>query len=229
MAFAVAAGRACARTALVSLVVVAGAGACLAQSDPATGLPKGLIPLEAPSAKQPSALEPLATPKAPAVKAPAATPAAPNTPQPKAPGTATAPAPVAPTTPQVATPDVAGPAVPLKPATPAIVKPGDKVSTLPEKLSGEEIKTGWFDGRPFTSTSPEGAAFKLVFTADGKSTRTPIGKKGSVTHGFWRVIAEGYCSRWTGSPREKCFNVRTDTAGVTTVRFGNQIVATWTR
>ncbi len=102
---------------------------------------------------------------------------------------------------------------------------------MPEKLSGEEIGAAWFDGRPFTATSPDGTAYRMVFTPDGKATRLPLaGKKPKPTNGFWRVIAEGYCSRWSGSNREKCFNVRPSEDGSQTiVRFGQQIAGTWSR
>jgi hypothetical protein len=111
--------------------------------------------------------------------------------------------------------------------------PKPQPEKLPEKLSGEAIKAAWFDGKPFTATSPEGTAFLLTFTADGKSVRRPVEKKKGLTGatGFWRIIAEGYCSRWTGQNREKCFNVRPDpeNAGAVVVRFGPQLVAVWKR
>ncbi len=105
-------------------------------------------------------------------------------------------------------------------------------SGLPEKLSGEQIKSQWFDGQPFIATGPDGKPFKMVFTPDGKSARIAVDapKKAKPTNGFWRVIAEGYCSRWTGSNREKCFNVRPSQDGTQiVVRFGQQIAATWKR
>jgi hypothetical protein len=105
-------------------------------------------------------------------------------------------------------------------------------SGLPTKLSGEEIRRAWFDGRPFIATGTDGSAYRMVFTDDGKAARLPenAGKKAHPTIGFWRVIAEGYCSRWTGSNREKCFNIRPAQNGDgTVVRFGQQIVATWKR
>lgn len=105
---------------------------------------------------------------------------------------------------------------------------------LPEKMSGDDIKAAWFDGKPFTATAPDGTGFTMTFTADGKSTRKPLEKKKGVVSasGFWRTIAEGYCSRWSGQNREKCFNVRPDPSDPkgAIVRFGpSQIVATWKR
>lgn len=104
-------------------------------------------------------------------------------------------------------------------------------SGLPEKIPGEEIKATWFDGHPVIATAPDGKQFRLIFTPDGKASRTPVaGKKPRTVTGFWRVIAEGYCSRWAGNNREKCFNVRKSADGTeTVVRFGQQIAATWKR
>jgi hypothetical protein len=123
------------------------------------------------------------------------------------------------------------PAAPAAPAPAAAAKPPLDRHGMPEKLSGDKIKEVWFDGRPFTAVGTDGAAYRMVFTADGKSTRTPLaGKKPKPTAGFWRVIAEGYCSRWAGSNREKCFNVRPSEDGKETiVRFGQQIAAKWQR
>ncbi|MCE1236491.1 MAG: hypothetical protein LWW93_09050 [Hyphomicrobiales bacterium] len=104
-------------------------------------------------------------------------------------------------------------------------------SGLPEKMTGDAIKAEWFDGRPFLAVGPDGKQYRLVFTPDGKAARTPVeGKKPKTVTGFWRVIAEGYCSRWTGTNREKCFNVRKSAdGGDTIIRFGQQIAATWKR
>lgn len=104
-------------------------------------------------------------------------------------------------------------------------------SGLPEKMSGDAIKAEWFDGSPFVAVGPDGKQYRLVFSPDGKAARTPLeGKKPKTVTGFWRVIAEGYCSRWAGTNREKCFNVRKSADGTeTVVRFGQQIAATWKR
>ena len=123
------------------------------------------------------------------------------------------------------------PAVATAPAAAAPAKQALDRHGMPEKLSGDRIKELWFDGQPFTATGPDGTAYRMVFTADGKAARTPAAaKKPKPTVGFWRVIAEGYCSRWAGSNREKCFNVRPSEDGrETIVRFGQQIAAKWQR
>ncbi|WP_333825114.1 hypothetical protein [Pinisolibacter sp.] len=137
-----------------------------------------------------------------------------------------APSPVAPAAPAPAPAPVAVPAAAPAPQKPALDRHG-----MPEKMSGEQIKEIWFDGRPFVATGPDGTAFRMVFTPDGKASRLAMaGKKPKPVVGFWRVIAEGYCSRWSGSNREKCFNVRKSEDGTRTiVRFGQQIAGTWER
>jgi hypothetical protein len=96
------------------------------------------------------------------------------------------------------------------------------------KLSGDAIKAAWFDGKPFNATAPDGTIYKFVFQPDGHATKALASKKGGNAVGFWRVIAEGYCVRWTGTVREKCFNVRVE-ADKTNVRFGKEFVAVWSR
>jgi hypothetical protein len=117
------------------------------------------------------------------------------------------------------------------PALAQIKPPITDFSGLPPKISGDEIKANWFDGQAFLAVGPDGKAYRMVFTPDGKASRTPVeGKKPKTVTGFWRVIAEGYCSRWTGTNREKCFNVRKSADGTeTVVRFGLQVAATWKR
>ena len=125
-------------------------------------------------------------------------------------------------------------AVSLAVAGPAFAQPKAPEtdhSGLPPKLSGEEIRAQWFDGQPFVATGPDGTAYKMVFTGDGKAARVAVAaKKPKPVIGYWRVIAEGYCSRWTGTNREKRFNVRKSPDGSETiVRFGLQVAATWKR
>lgn len=102
-----------------------------------------------------------------------------------------------------------------------------------DKLTGEAIKATWFTGQPFIATAPDGTAYRFVFQPDGHATKMPVpkapaAKKGPAISGFWRIIAEGYCVRWTGSVREKCFNIRKE--GDTTVaRFGKVVMANWAK
>ncbi len=105
--------------------------------------------------------------------------------------------------------------------------PSNPAPTGP-KLTGEVIKSTWFNGQPFNATAPDGTVYRFVFNPDGHATKVLVGKKGGNAAGFWRIIAEGYCVRWTGQVREKCFNVRNED-GKTNARFGTQFVAVWSR
>jgi len=101
------------------------------------------------------------------------------------------------------------------------------------RLPGETIKATWFTGQPFIATAPDGTAYRFVFQPDGHATKSPVpatptARKAPAVSGFWRLIAEGYCVRWTGSVREKCFNIRIE-GEKTIARFGKEVVATWSR
>jgi hypothetical protein len=115
----------------------------------------------------------------------------------------------------------------------SVVIAGPLDKPVDNKLSGEAIKAAWFTGQPFTATGPDGTAYRFVFQPDGHATKTPIPtapatKKSPSVSGFWRIIAEGYCVRWTGSVREKCFNIRTE-GDRTVARFGAVVMANWTK
>ena len=43
------------------------------------------------------------------------------------------------------------------------------------KLSPDEIKATFFNGQPFTASTPSNVKFKMTFTADGKMKRQPVG------------------------------------------------------
>ena len=52
-----------------------------------------------------------------------------------------------------------------------------------DKLTPDNIKTTFFDGHEFTAATPTGLKFKMVFTQDGKVTRTPAGNYGAKGEG----------------------------------------------
>src|SRR5579872_5774340 len=80
------------------------------------------------------------------------------------------------------------------------------VAAPPAKLSPKDIQATFFNGQPFTASSPSSSVkFKMTFTADGKIKRQPIGvgKKGE---GTWKLSNDGFCRTWKGS-KEECFTV----------------------
>ena len=96
------------------------------------------------------------------------------------------------------------------------------------KLPPDEIQTTFFDGKPFTSSTPQNIKFTMVFTADGKMTRAPLGKAGVKGEGTWKLSKDGFCSTWKGS-KPNCFQVRANGANKWSVIAGTQAVATWSK
>jgi hypothetical protein len=46
-------------------------------------------------------------------------------------------------------------------------------------LAPADVQSTFFNGQPFTSSTPQNIKFTMVFTADGKMTRKPLGKGGA--------------------------------------------------
>src|SRR5438309_10440772 len=64
------------------------------------------------------------------------------------------------------------------------------------KLTPKEIQDGFFNGTPFTSSTPSNIKFKMVFTADGKMTREPVSRAaGGKGEGPWKLNKDGFCTR----------------------------------
>lgn len=96
-----------------------------------------------------------------------------------------------------------------------------------KQLSPSDIQTTFFNGQPFTASSPSGVKFKMTFSADGKIKRQPIGtgKKGE---GTWKLSKDGFCRTWKGT-REECFTVASAGANKWSILHGSTIVATWSK
>src|SRR5690349_23457504 len=47
---------------------------------------------------------------------------------------------------------------------------------------------------------------KMVFSPDGKVTRTPVGKGGAKGEGSWKLDNDGFCNTWKGK-MPNCFIV----------------------
>jgi hypothetical protein len=98
-------------------------------------------------------------------------------------------------------------------------------TNFPRRLPPPEIRTRFFDGNAINARGLGNSIFTLRFHADGKMERTA--PNGQVTNGRWRMLGEGYCSRWEGSA-EQCFTVVQEGGTVKVVR-GTRAVATWSR
>jgi hypothetical protein len=106
-------------------------------------------------------------------------------------------------------------------AAPAPAKPAAT------KLSPTDIQSTFFDGKPFTATTPSNLKFKMTFTADGKMKRQPIGT-GSRGEGTWKLSKDGFCTMWKGG-REGCFTVVNAGDAKWSVLKGSTIMATWSK
>ena len=95
------------------------------------------------------------------------------------------------------------------------------------KLSPTDIQAAFFNGQPFTASTPSNLKFKMTFTANGKMKREPIGG-GSRGEGTWKLSKEGFCSTWKGS-KDNCFTVVSAGANQWSVLRGSTIMATWSK
>ena len=95
------------------------------------------------------------------------------------------------------------------------------------KLSPSEIQATFFNGQPFTASTPSNVKFKMTFTADGKMKRAPIGP-GSKGEGTWKLSKDGFCTAWKGA-RDNCFTVVSAGENQWSVLRGSTIMATWSK
>jgi hypothetical protein len=95
------------------------------------------------------------------------------------------------------------------------------------KLAPSDIQATFFNGQPFTATSPANVKFKMTFTADGKMKRHPMGK-GSKGEGTWTLSKGGFCTTWKGA-KEHCFTVVGAGENKWSVLQGSTIMATWSK
>ena len=94
-------------------------------------------------------------------------------------------------------------------------------------LAPNEIQATLFNGQPFIASTGS-TKYKMVFSADGKITREPIGKAGAKNEGTWKLSKEGFCSTWKGS-KANCYRVETAGDNKWSVMKGPSVAATWTK
>ena len=64
--------------------------------------------------------------------------------------------------------------------------------------AGKDIQSTFFTGQPFTASTPSNIQYKMMFMADGKMTREPVGKTGVKGEGTWKLDKDGFCTTWKG-------------------------------
>jgi hypothetical protein len=112
-------------------------------------------------------------------------------------------------------------------ATSAFAAPPAPPAKLPAKLSPSDIQTTFFNGQPFTASTPSNLKFKMTFSADGKMKRVPVGT-GSRGEGTWKLSKDGFCSSWKGG-KDSCFTVVSAGDNKWSVLRGSTIMATWSK
>jgi len=113
------------------------------------------------------------------------------------------------------------------PAAPSAAKPPAAKPAATPKLTPADIQSTFFDGKPFTATSPSSVKFKMTFTADGKMKRQPIGT-GNRGEGTWKLSEKGFCTSWKGG-KDSCFTVAAAGDNKWSVLKGSTIMATWSK
>ena len=80
-----------------------------------------------------------------------------------------------------------------------ILTAGAAIAAPAGKLAPNDIQATFFNGMPFTSSTPQAIKYTMVFTADGKMTREPQGKTGNKGEGVWKLSKDGFCTTWKNS------------------------------
>jgi len=105
------------------------------------------------------------------------------------------------------------------------------------RLAPKDVETTFFNGKPFTASTPSNVKFRMVFKPDGTMTRESLGRSGGksgkakagvITEGTWKLSADGFCSTWKGS-RENCFRVHENGSNKWAIVSGSQAVAYWSK
>jgi hypothetical protein len=95
-------------------------------------------------------------------------------------------------------------------------------------LTPAEIQSTFFNGEPFTSSTPQNIKYTMVFTADGKMTRAPLGKAGVKGEGTWKLSKDGFCTTWKNSAAN-CFNLVASGDKKWSVMKGTAAIGTWSK
>jgi hypothetical protein len=97
------------------------------------------------------------------------------------------------------------------------------------KLTPKEIQETFFNGQPFTSSTPSNIKFTMVFTPDGKMTREPVSRAAGLKgEGTWKLSKDGFCTSWKGS-KATCFTLVNVEKNKWSVVRGATTVATWSK
>ena len=94
-----------------------------------------------------------------------------------------------------------------------------------EPITPNDIRATFFNGQPFTASTPGGTQFKITFTPDGKMTREPLAQAGYKDNGTWKLNAKGFCTTWQHA-KPNCFTVVPNGENKWSVLKGGTTIAT---
>jgi hypothetical protein len=75
-----------------------------------------------------------------------------------------------------------------------------------EPMAPSDIQATFFNGEPFTASTPGGTKFRMTFMPNGKMTREPLAESGHKNSGTWKLNAKGFCTTWQHA-KPNCFTV----------------------
>jgi hypothetical protein len=94
-----------------------------------------------------------------------------------------------------------------------------------EPMTPNDIRATFFNGQPFTASTPGGTQYKMTFAADGKMTREPLAQAGYKENGKWKLNAKGFCTTWQHA-KPNCFTVVPNGENKWSVLKGGATIAT---
>jgi hypothetical protein len=96
-------------------------------------------------------------------------------------------------------------------------------------LAPADVQSTFFNGQPFTSSTPQNIKFTMVFTADGKMTRKPLAKAGAKGEGTWKLSNDGFCTTWNNATTSNCFTLVASGDNKWSVMKGASLAGTWSK
>jgi len=75
-----------------------------------------------------------------------------------------------------------------------------------EPMAPSDIQATFFNGQPFTASTPSGTQFKMIFTPNGKMSREPLAQSGYKNNGTWKLDAKGFCTSWNQA-KATCYTI----------------------
>ena len=110
----------------------------------------------------------------------------------------------------------------------ALLLAGGMAAFAATRLTPNEVKATFFQGQPFTASTPSGVKFRMVFSADGRVAREPVGTAGAKGEGTWKLDQEGFCTTWKGQ-KPNCFIVIAAGANKWSIMKSSTLMAVWSK